>query len=132
MQSLEDIGFVFYYPKDENPRINFQRRSQTVPYVFLEKWERSHIHCQADKLKHSSKLLKTIVQTFLSNEQALVASRIFVTIHAIIVRKFFGLEVITLEDFATRVTFLYNELNQLTIQLRGPTMVPREVDQRSF
>jgi hypothetical protein len=100
-------------------------------FVFLEKWGQSHIHYQADKLKRSPKLLKTIVQTFLPNEQALVASRISAAIHAIIARKFFRLEVIALEDFATRTTFLYNKLSQLTIQSRGSTMVPREVDQGS-
>jgi hypothetical protein len=47
---------------------------------------------------------------------------------AIITSKFFGLEVIVLDDFVTKATFFNNELGQIVIQLRGPTMVPREVE----
>ena len=46
--------------------------------------------------------------------------------------KFFGLEVILLEDPATRATFLYNELDQLDISFWGLTMISNKVGQHNI
>jgi hypothetical protein len=51
-----------------------------MPCVFMKKWEENHTPCQANKLKHSPILLKTIVKTFLSNKWAVVAYKIFTRI----------------------------------------------------
>jgi hypothetical protein len=70
---------------------------------------------KADRLERFPALLKILIKTFPPNEYALMACRISTAILAIITTKFFGLEVILLEDPAARATFLYNELGQLDI-----------------
>jgi hypothetical protein len=84
IELLGDIGFVFYCSIEEDPMMNFWEGSHIMPRVFTERWKENHTPCQVDRLEYSPILLKTIVKTFLPNNEALVAFGISKAIPSIV------------------------------------------------
>ena len=101
--------------------LNFVHVSRPLPLVFHDQWGEVQQPSTVDVLERSPSELSRLVGSYFPRGSSLVACSISMAILTILLSDFQGSEIIAIDNYSKRASFLYNELSN---NFQGHLLIP--------